>query len=149
MRDEARGEGYVSGEEREGGTWGDGFWTKAWKPRTPVSCLFSSLLAIQPNHSDQHGWHHNYSRQLHVLLTFCPPLTCQAAFHHKSGGFVTNGSNTDRNNSCQSMMCMINTNPKPRTLCSGIFSPTMGFWNRKYSLFRKTSNSNNNASTTK
>jgi hypothetical protein len=58
-----------------------GFWTKAWDPRMPDSCLFSSPLAIEPNDSDQRGCRHrhDHSRHLHVLLTFCPSLTCLSA----------------------------------------------------------------------
>ena len=51
---------------------GDGFWTEAWNPRMPDSCLFSSPLAIELIDSDQRGWRYNYSRHLHVLLTFYP-----------------------------------------------------------------------------
>ena len=35
---------------------GDGFWTEAWNPRMPDSCLFSSPLAIELIDSAQRGW---------------------------------------------------------------------------------------------
>jgi hypothetical protein len=39
----------------------EGFWTRAWNPRIPDLCLFSSpLLAIEPDDLDQRGWRHNY-----------------------------------------------------------------------------------------
>ena len=62
----------MRGEERGRESMGDGFWTEAWNPRMPDSCLFSSPLAIELIDSDQRGWRYNYSRHLHVLLTFYP-----------------------------------------------------------------------------
>jgi hypothetical protein len=73
---------------------GDGFWTEAWNPRMPDSCLFSSPLAIELVDSDQRGWRYDHSRHLHVLLTFDLHLTCQLSTT-KSGGFIPDGSSTD------------------------------------------------------
>ena len=39
--------------------------------------IFSSLLEIKSKNLDQLGWLYKDSHHLHVLFTFCPPLTCQ------------------------------------------------------------------------